>query len=157
MDDDFDLVGDFDLPKQITKIEKPVAETVKNNHGGRRAGSGNKGKAVRDATEDAHIRYSKSRAEHEEAKAKLAQLSFLVESGKYVARDDVQRASAIAWAAASQTLRAIPDNIERQLGVSPEVSERVALAIDDVMADLAIELEKMHSENRPQEIDKESV
>lgn len=158
MANNLDMVDDLGLPKKIIKSKKPVSEAVKNNnHGGRRPGSGNKGKVVREATEDAHILYSRARAEHEEAKAKLAQLTLLIESGKYVSRDDVQRASAIALSAASQTLRAIPDNLERQLGVAPEVSENVAIAIDEVLADLALELEKMHNENRPPDIDKESV
>jgi len=113
-------------------------------HGGRRAGSGKKPKAIQDATEDSHVKYSKARADKEESLAKMAEHNFAVESGKYVPREEVQRASAVAFAAVSQTLRSIPDNLERRLGISPEISEQIAYQIDDIMGDLADDLEAMH-------------
>lgn len=135
--DDFsDLIGDIPTPPKNT--------TLSNGHGGKRARAGGKTKAVRDATEEHHIQYTKSRAENEKFKASNARLDYEIKIGKYVLRDDVRRAVAVAFATVTQNLRSIPDNLERRLGLSPEVIQQVSIEIDEVMENLAEELEALH-------------
>ncbi|MFZ6767776.1 DUF1441 family protein [Undibacterium sp. Di26W] len=137
-DDDFsDLIG-------------PPTTKPNNGHGGKREGGGGRTKRVRTATEDNQIAYAKSRALHEEQKAKLAELEYNIKSGKYLLREDVQRATATAFATVSQTLRSIPDNLERQLNLAPEVAEQVGIQIDEVMGLLAEELEALNKSNMPE-------
>lgn len=130
-----DLIGDINI--------KP-AKSPPLTHGGRRDNSGGKSKKVRDAAGDSHVEYSRARAKHEKLKAQLAQHDLNVKSGKYVARDDVQRASAVAFATIAQTLRSIPDNLERRLGLSPAVTLQVSDIIDETMLGLSKELEALH-------------
>jgi hypothetical protein len=113
--------------------------------GGIRANAGGKSKHVRDSTEESHIEYTASRAKKESFAAKMLEHNFNVESGKFVPRSEVQRAAAVAFATVTQTLRSIPDNLERRLGISPEIAEQIAFQIDEIMGDLADDLEKMHS------------
>lgn len=142
-DNDFaDLLGEDPTPAPPAKPN--------NGHGGKRARAGGKSKAVRDATEEHHIKYTKSRAEHEEFKARSVKLEYEIKRGKYVLREEVQRASAVAFATVTQNLRSIPDALERRLGLSPEVTEQVAIAIDEIMSDLADDLEKMHTSSAPE-------
>ncbi len=124
-----------------------ISVTPINGHGGKREGSGKKSKAVQDATKDSHVEFNKARAKNEAYKANLAELDFKVKSGEYLPRIEIQQATATAYATISQTLRSIPDNLERRLGISPEVAEAVGAMIDDCMNDLAADLEKMHTEN----------
>ena len=138
VDDYSDLIGD------PTPAKKPAT-----GHGGARARSGGKSKHVRDSTEESHIEYTASRAKKESFAAKMLEHNFNVESGKYVPRAEVQRAAAVAFATVTQTLRAIPDNLERRLGISPEVAQQIAFQIDEIMGDLSDDLEKMHTESTP--------
>ena len=141
--DDFsDLLGIDPTPAPPTKPN--------NGHGGKRARSGGKPKAVRDATEEHHIKYTKSRAEHEDFKARSVKLEYEIKRGKYVLREEIQRASSVAFATVTQNLRSIPDGLERRLGLSPEVTEQIAIAIDEIMSDLADELEKIHVSSAPE-------
>lgn len=111
------------------------------NWGGSRKGSGRKGAdyVKPEEVED----YDKARARKEMANAGLAELDLQVKSGMYVARESVRQASATALSSVSQSLRSIPDNIERKLGVSAEVAEEVGRQIDAVLNDLADEFELM--------------
>lgn len=53
---------------------------------------------------------------------------------------DVEQAIATAFASISQDLRAIPDNLERRLGISAQVAESVELAIHESMNGIADKL-----------------
>ncbi len=112
--------------------------------GGARANSGRKSAAVEAGSADAHILYAKARAKKEAFLAQMAELDFKVKAGEYLPRDEIRQASATAFATIAQTLRSIPDNLERRLGVSADVAEEVGRLIDDAMADLAADLERMH-------------
>lgn len=141
--DDFsDLLG---VPESQIK---PLAPTPAKStgHGGKRARAGGKPKAVRDATEEHHIQYTKSRAENETFKAANAKLDYEIKLGKYVLREDVRRAVAVAFATVTQNLRSIPDNLERRLGLSPEVIQQVSIEIDEVMENLSEELHSLHKQ-----------
>lgn len=103
-------------------------------HGGKRAGAGRKPKGYETPPEK--LDYDKAKARSEAAKADLAELDFKIKSGQYVERNTVVQVVATAYAAIAQTLRSIPDNLERK-GVAPEVCEKVGSHIDDTLNDLA--------------------
>ena len=111
--------------------------------GGKRPGAGGKKGVPRSETADTYKVYAQARADKETALARREELKFEMESGSVVLRDDVRRASATAYAVIAQTLRAIPDNLERRLGIAPEVIEEISRQIDDAMDVLSDDLEKM--------------
>ena len=128
--------------------------------GGSRPGAGRKRDEVRKAlaavvpgeapdTDDltpdelVFVDFATARARKESAAAAMAELQYRIKAREYVGRDAVQAAVASALAAMAQTLRSIPDNIERKLGVDPEVAQEVGLLIDEAMDSLADELERM--------------
>ncbi|MQR02338.1 DUF1441 family protein [Glaciimonas soli] len=110
-------------------------------HGGSRRNAGRKS--------DTHIKpetvidYDEARARNESIKADLNTLEFKIKSSEYVARNGVRQASATALASLAQTLRSVPDNLERKLGITPEVAEEVGRQIDAALQDLANEFEIM--------------
>jgi phage terminase Nu1 subunit (DNA packaging protein) len=110
-------------------------------NGGVRPNSGRK-KGTKPEVDDYKL-YAQSRAKKEEALAGREALKLEIETGKFVPRDDVRQASATAFAAISQTLRAIPDNLERRLGLQPEVAEEVSRLIDEAMGVLSEDLRIM--------------
>lgn len=112
-------------------------------HGGARANSGRRGKEY-EASEVA-IDFDEARTRNETAKAGLNEIELKIKSGEYIARAAVQTASATALATMAQTMRSIPDNMERK-GVDPEVCVLVERIIDEVMAGLSQELEMLSSE-----------
>lgn len=91
--------------------------------------------------------YEAARARNESAKADLNELEFQVKLGTYVLRSEVQAATATALAALSQTLRAVPDNLERKLGVSPDVALEVGYLIDAALNDVANRFEELTQAN----------
>lgn len=140
IEDDFsDLIGEVPPP-----TEKPKSPLT---HGGKRPRAGGKSKVVRDATEEHHIKYTKSRADHEAFKAANARLDYEVKIGKYVLREDVRTSLSVVFAAISQNLRSIPDNLERRIGLSPEAISHVSIEIDEIMDNLADELESLNRES----------
>jgi hypothetical protein len=129
-------------------------------NGGARPNSGRKREEVRKAlaasappeAEDADgltpdelvfVDFATARARKESAAAAMAELQYRIKSSEYVSRDSVQAAVASALAAMAQSLRSIPDNIERKIGVDPEVAQEVGFLIDEAMDSLADELERM--------------
>lgn len=91
--------------------------------------------------------YAGAKARKEAALAAKAELDFRVKAGLYLPREAVKTANATAYAAVAQALRSIPDNLERKLGVSPEIADAIGRFIDDAMGDLAHELARIHTEN----------
>ena len=87
--------------------------------------------------------YAGAKARKEVALAAKAELDFRIRSGAYLPRDAVRSASAKAFQAVAQALRAIPDNLERKLGIDPTIAEFVGTAIDEAMGELAHELEQV--------------
>lgn len=109
-------------------------------HGGAREGSGRKGagyvkpKAVED--------FESAKARTETAKAEKLERENLVEEGKLVSRAAVQQASATAYSSLAQSLRSIPDEMERQ-GVPNDTCRKIEAIIDEVMAGHAASMELM--------------
>lgn len=91
--------------------------------------------------------YAGAKARKEAALAAKAELDFRVKAGLYLPREAVRSALATAFQAVSQSLRSIPDNLERKLGVSPEIAEAVGISIDEAMGELALAMEETHVEN----------
>lgn len=125
-----------------------AAESSVSGYGGARKGAGRKTKAQiaerERAIEAGELPdYNAARARKEEALADLNELDYAIKSGEYVARIAVRQAAATALAALTQTLRGVPDNLERRLGVAPEVAEAIGKEIDSALADLASEFEAM--------------
>jgi len=91
------------------------------------------------------LAYAAARAKKELAHADLANLNYLTKSGQYLPRADIRQATATAFATVAQSLRSIPDNLERRVGVSPAIAESVGEMIDIILADLSEELERMNN------------
>lgn len=88
--------------------------------------------------------FAGAKARKEAALAAKAELDFRVKAGLYLPREAVRAANATAYQAVAQALRSIPDNLERKLGLDPDVAERVGIMIDATMSDLAEELERIN-------------
>jgi phage terminase Nu1 subunit (DNA packaging protein) len=67
--------------------------------------------------------------------ADMHELNYKVKSGEYVERAAVREASATLLALA-QSLRGIPDNLERKFNLSPEIAQEIEKVINASLADL---------------------
>ena len=109
--------------------------------GGARPGAGRK-PADYVPSED-RLDYEAARARNEAAKADLNELELAIKRGEYVPRAEVQAATATALSALSQTLRSVPDNLERTLGITPELAQEVGVQIDAALDDVANRFEEL--------------
>lgn len=97
--------------------------------------------------------FDAARARNESAKADLNELDLAIKRGEYVLRSAVQEATATALSALAQTLRSVPDNLERKLGVSPELALEVGIQIDAALNDVAAKFEEMGDEGPDDAVD----
>lgn len=118
-------------------------EIPHNSHGGARPGSGAKKAGYVKSKEI--VDFDKARARNEAAKADQNELDYKIKSGEYVSRDVVKQVSAQAAASIAQTLRSIPDNLERK-GIEPKVCLQISEVIDEALNDLADEFAMMTPE-----------
>lgn len=109
--------------------------------GGARPGAGRKPADY--VPSDDRLDYEAARARNESAKADLNELDLAIKRGEYVPRAEVQAATATALSALSQTLRSVPDNLERTLGLSPDISQEVGRQIDAALDDMATRFEEL--------------
>ena len=93
--------------------------------------------------EQDRLDYEAARARNESAKADLNELDLAIKRGEYVPRAEVQAATATALSALSQTLRSVPDNLERTLGLSPDIAQEVGRQIDAALDDMATRFEEL--------------
>ena len=110
-------------------------------HGGARLGAGAKPAAYVPPKE--RIDLDKAKARNEQAKAELNELELAIRRGEFVERAAVKQFTATAFATLAQTLRSVPDNLERKLGVSAEVALEVGILIDNALNDIANAFEEM--------------
>lgn len=110
-------------------------------HGGARKGAGRKPAGYEKPPEK--VQYDEWKARSERATALQRELDLKIAEGKYVARDAVVQATATAYASVAQTLRSIPDHLERRLSIAPELAEEIAKQIDETLSTLADEFELM--------------
>lgn len=129
-------------PPQNVAYLKPIEplKPYNSGHGGARQNSGRRGKEYESS--DVALDFDEARARNETAKAGLNEIELKIKAGEYIARADVQSASATALATMAQTMRSIPDNMERK-GIAQEICATVERIIDDVMAGLSQELQKL--------------
>lgn len=122
---------------------------VKGKHGGRRAGAGRKllkGHIEVVPPVDSSpvgIEYGDARAAHEYWKAQLAEQAYRKNAGDLLDRAQVEQASATVLAAVAQTLRSIPDNLERAAGLTPEQAEECERIIDSLCLGLHDKLKEL--------------
>lgn len=83
------------------------------------------------------------RARHEKIKADERELKLSILRGDHLPRPAVQQASSVALSLLTQTLRAVPDNLERTLNLPPEAVEAVSQQIDKALAEVARAFEAM--------------
>ena len=114
---------------------------MSNGHGGYRPGAGRRPADYTPTPEQADLASAKAR--NEAAKADLNELELRIKSGEYVDRAAVREATATALATLAQTLRSLPDNLERKLGLDPKVAEEVGKLIDAALDEVANEFEKL--------------
>lgn len=106
-------------------------------HGGAREGAGRKGY---EKSED-QKNLDTQKARHEKVKADLAELEYRERVGELVTRAAVKQAVATLLQTLAQGLRTVPDVLERQHAVAPEIAEVVGREIDDALEGLAKGLE----------------
>lgn len=87
------------------------------------------------------VALDKAKARKEAALAEKAEMELLVAKKQYGDRAAFRQAVATVIASFVQTARSIPDNLERKLGLSPEVTQQVGNMIDEALDNLADELE----------------
>jgi phage terminase Nu1 subunit (DNA packaging protein) len=78
-----------------------------------------------------------AKARLESIKADRQELAHKIELGKYVNREAIKQVAATTIAMFSQTMRSMPDAIERRLGVEPKVAETIGEMIDAALNELA--------------------
>lgn len=115
-------------------------------NGGARPGAGRKPAGYVKPEET--VNFDKARGRKESAMADLYELDYKVKSSQYVSRTAIREASATAMAALAQTMRSLPDNLERK-GVSPAICAQIDRVITETLADTARALEQLHSEGHP--------
>ena len=120
-------------------------------HGGARLGAGQKPAGYVPPKE--RIDLDRERARNEKAKADLNELDLAVKRGEYVLRAEVRQATATALSALAQTMRSVPDNLERKLGVAPEVAQEVGVLIDAALDEVANQFEEI-TENHATQVGK---
>ncbi len=117
-------------------------------HGGSREGAGRKGPGYTPPPEK--VDYDKAKARSETAKADMAELDYKIKSKQYVERAQVVQVTTTAYASVAQSLRSIPDNLERS-GVPPEVCEKISVYIDETLNDLAEQFEMLSGGGEPED------
>lgn len=119
----------------------PPPKSSTERRGGARPGSGSKPAGYVKPPES--VALDKARARKEAANADMAELEVKIKVGQFGDREQFRQAAATAVASMVQTLRSIPDNLERKLGISPEVAQEVGNQIDAALDELADEFEMM--------------
>lgn len=91
----------------------------------------------------ANADFEQERAEHERVKRQQREFKLAVEQGQYLPREAVRQASATMLAVLAQSLRSLPDNLERRLSLPPEVIESVSKEVDAALAEISAALKSM--------------
>lgn len=112
--------------------------------GGARPGSGPKPPGYEPSEE--RLDYERERADHERVKRLEREFNLAVKQAQYLPREAVGQASATALAVLTQSLRSIPDNLERACGLTPQQAEQAQQVIDAALAELAAAFRSMAGE-----------
>lgn len=115
-------------------------------HGGKRKGAGRppgiKGTNHK-ANGDPYFILAKAKAKRESYKAVLTEIEYKQKTGELYEKDEVIRVVSTAFNAIVQSLRSLPDNIERTTGCSPEIVQAIEEMIDNETEALASRLSKL--------------
>jgi hypothetical protein len=116
--------------------------------GGARAGAGRppKGYVPPEPTTD-QANFEKERAEHERVKREQREFKLATEKGEYLHREHVAQASATALSVLTQSLRSIPDNLERVCSLTPEQAELAQQAVDSALLEVSTAFRAMAGES----------
>jgi hypothetical protein len=118
----------------------PANDYPLNSHGGAREGAGKKPGGYVKPQEA--VDFDKAKVRTEVAKAEKLERENLVAEGLLVSRAAVQQAAATSYAALAQSLRSIPDELERE-GFPADLCRKVEGIIDETMAGHAAQMELM--------------
>lgn len=110
--------------------------------GGKREGAGRKPAGY--VPPPSRVDFEMARARNEAAKADLNELDLRIKRSEYVPRSDVRLAAATALSILAQTLRSVPDNLERTAGIAPSLAEQIGTAIENALAAVADAFEELH-------------
>ena len=114
--------------------------------GGRKGGAHER-EVADTLAENGDIEYSVARARKEAWTAKKVELDYRIQKNEYVLRAEVRQVCATAFSSLTQTLRSIPDLLERREGLDPLIAEKVSEVIDTVLDDIANEFEMLGGGN----------
>lgn len=90
--------------------------------------------------------YDREHAEHERVKREEREFKLAIARSEYLPREAQRQGSATALSVLTQSLRSIPDNLERTLSLSPETVESIALQIDNALSEVATAFRVMAGE-----------
>jgi molecular chaperone GrpE (heat shock protein) len=112
--------------------------------GGARAGAGRKTREEEEAVGAAgRDDFEAQRARHEKIKADQREFKLMQERGEYLPREAQRQASATILAMLTQSLRSIPDNLERACNLTPEQAAQAQELVDNALTELANGLKAM--------------
>lgn len=119
--------------------------TVLPTRGGARPGTGPKppGYEKPQVAKD----FDAAKMRKERALADMHELNYKIKSGEYISRAAVREASATLLSNLAQSLRSLPDNLERKFNLPPEVAEQIERVIDASLADVSDGLSMFTSES----------
>jgi hypothetical protein len=115
--------------------------------GGARAGAGRKpdGYVPPPKSED-EANYDRERAEHERVKREEREFKLACAMGDYLPRAAQQQAAATALSVLTQSLRSVPDTLERVCALTPEQAELAQQSIDAALSEVAAAFRAMAGE-----------
>lgn len=116
-------------------VLNPDGTPYRETRGGARANSGPKPKGY--VKPQAAQDFDSAKLRKERSLADMHELNYKVKSGQYVERAAVREAAATLLASLAQSLRGIPDNLERKFNLPPDVAEDIERVINAALGDVA--------------------
>ncbi len=95
------------------------------------------------AMSEHEIAFEDAKARNEAAKARINEVKAAEVEGNVLPRDVWRDASATIFAMLAQTLRSLPDNLERSANLSPTQAEIVERTIDEALSSVAAQFKAM--------------
>lgn len=105
--------------------------------GGRREGSGNV------PAPEGRADFELERAAHEKVKREQREFKLACDRAEYLPRDAQRQAAATALAVLTQSMRSVPDNLERICSLTPEQAELAQQMIDAALSEVALAFKAM--------------
>lgn len=108
-----------------------VADAKPGMRGGAREGAGRKPKSDGSAG-DPYFLLARAKAKHETYRAGLAEMEYKKRAGELIERSDVESVASRLHAFLAQSLRTLPDDLERRAGITADQAEIVNQVIDSL-------------------------